>query len=338
VTLLEARRLPRPKTCGGGLTPKAQRLVPSSVLRVVERRVHRVELRGGRLPPVHLDAPAAEIAMVRRSRFDLAMAESAAASGAEIRDGEYVDTLIEDGHGVDVVTQRGQFRVDVVVAADGEPSGMARRLGLGSRAVRHSLALAVDIPLADGQPQDSAILSLTVPGGYAWYFPKGDHANIGAMSSRTTSSGRMTDDVLRQGLSRLADDLGIGIGDRRVAGHWVPQALREGRIASGRVILAGDAAATADPFFGEGISFAISSGIAASQAIADMASGRIADLRPYDARMRDLFKPPHRRLRFTAAVAERSPTLALAALRLSPWVRAYAVDAVSGRRAPFTLE
>lgn len=38
VALFEARRLPRPKLCGGGLTPKAQRLVPPETLEAIERR------------------------------------------------------------------------------------------------------------------------------------------------------------------------------------------------------------------------------------------------------------------------------------------------------------
>ena len=36
VILFEARRLPRPKLCGGGLTPKAQRLVPPEALGAVD--------------------------------------------------------------------------------------------------------------------------------------------------------------------------------------------------------------------------------------------------------------------------------------------------------------
>jgi FAD binding domain len=91
VSLLEARRLPRLKLCGGGLTPKAQRLVPPSVLETVERRVHRVELRGGWFPALRLDEPEAEIAMVERAGFDLALTEAAAAAGAEVRDGERVE-------------------------------------------------------------------------------------------------------------------------------------------------------------------------------------------------------------------------------------------------------
>jgi geranylgeranyl reductase family protein len=337
VTLFEARSLPRSKACGGGLTPKAQRLAPSSVLTVVDRRVHKVELRGRRLSPVHMTASGAEIAMVERSAFDMAMAEAAAIAGADIRDGERVDSVVEDDRGVTLVACGRLHRVDVLLAADGEPSGVARRLGLGATSIRRSLALDIDTPFASTVLRDTAILSLTVPGGYAWYFPKGDHANVGVISSRV-GTAEMVSGVLRPALDRLLEDLGLRASDGHITGHWVPQALRQGRLASRRVILAGDAAATADPLFGEGISFAMHSAVVASATIADMESGAIADLRPFDSRLRATFKPPMRRLRLAVAVADRSPTLALAAVRLSPWVRGYAEDAVSGRGHPFEFD
>lgn len=89
VTLFETRRLPRPKLCGGGLTPNAARLVPAVTLQTVERR----ELR----------AREAAIAMVDRSRFDEALA-AAADAGAIVRDGEPVRDAIEDASGVTVLT------------------------------------------------------------------------------------------------------------------------------------------------------------------------------------------------------------------------------------------
>jgi geranylgeranyl reductase family protein len=337
VTLFEARSLPRPKACGGGLTPKAQRLVPPFTLGVVDRRVHRVELRGGRLSSVYLAAPGAEIAMVDRSTFDMAMAEAAATAGADIRDGVRVDTVVEDDRGVTLTARGRVHRADVLLAADGEPSSVARRLGLGGTSARRSLALAIDTPFASTVPRDTAILSLTVPGGYAWYFPKGGHASVGVMSSWVGTAETFSG-VLKPALDRMLNDLGLSASDGHVAGHWIPQALRQGSLASRRVILAGDAAATADPLFGEGISFAMQSAVVASAAIADMESGAIMDLRPFESRLRASFKPPMRRLRLAVAVADRSPTLALAAVRLSPWVRGYAEDAVSGRRHPFKFD
>lgn len=333
VRLFEARRLPRPKTCGGGLTPKAQRLVPASTLGVVERWVDRVELRGPHLAPVHIVAPGATIAMVERNRFDLALVEEAARAGTVIRDGEPVRELIEDGFGVDVVTDGSRWRADVVVAADGEPSRAARQLGLGGRAHRLALALEVDVPFGGGPSPDSAILEFGIPGGYGWYFPKGDHANIGVGSYRPSRYGR-----LREDLALLANELGLDLRQDRIRGHWIPQSLREGPIASRRVVLAGDAAATADPLFGEGISYAILSGVTAAQTIGDWADRSIADLRPYDRRLRAVLGPPLGRLQLIARVAELSITTALVAIRLSGQVRERAVDAIAGLRAPFVID
>ena len=95
VRLFEARRLPRTKVCGGGLTPKAQRLVPPLALATVERRVDRVELHGPHLSALRLADPAATIAMVERERFDLVLVEEAARAGVIVRDGEPVRELLE---------------------------------------------------------------------------------------------------------------------------------------------------------------------------------------------------------------------------------------------------
>ena len=159
VMLLEARRLPRPKLCGGGLTPKAQRLIPPSALATVERWVERVELRGPRVPPIRLWEPAARIAMVERSRFDNALVEAASSAGAEIRDRERVREIVEDPLGAWIVTDRERLRADAVVLADSEPSTLSRRLGLGGQARRLSLALEVDLPFAPDWPSDTSVLS-----------------------------------------------------------------------------------------------------------------------------------------------------------------------------------
>lgn len=334
VRLFEARRLPRAKVCGGGLTPKAQRLVPPGALATAERRVHRVELRGrAPLPPVLVDEPAATIALVERVRFDTALVDEAARVGAIIEDGEPVHELHEDEHGIAVRTARGTWRADVVVAADGEPSRAARQLGLGGLPRRRSLALEIDLPFAPALRSDTAILSFAIPGGYGWYFPKGDHANVGVGSYRPTRHGR-----LREDLGRLAAELGLDLRDGQVRGHWLAQGLRQGRLASRRAVLAGDAAATADAFFGEGISYALLSGVAAAQAIDDWAAGAIDDVRPYDGRLRAALGPALDRLDAIARAAELSVSAALLGIRFSAYVRERAVDAIAGRRAPYVID
>jgi len=333
VRLFEARPLPRAKLCGGGFTPKAQRLVPNPALRTVERRVDRVEVRGPHLPPIHLADPAASIAMVERSRFDLALVEVAAEAGADVRDGDAVRELVEHESGVDLRSGRDRWRADAVVIADGEPSGTARKVGLGGPARRRALALEVDLPFADGLERDTAILSYRFGGGYGWYFPKGDHANVGVGSHRRSELGR-----LREDLADFTSELGLDLAQARVRGHWIPQGLRRGPLASRRAVLAGDAAGTADALFGEGISYAIVSGIAAAQTIGNWAEGSLTDLSPHDARLRAALGPALDRLDVLARAAEFSITAALLGVRLSGLVRERAVDAIAGRRVPFVID
>lgn len=332
VTLFEARRLPRMKLCGGGLTPKAQRLVPSAALDTVERRVDRVELRGPHLWPIQVVDPAATIAMVERSRFDLALVEAAARAGVAVCDAEPIREIVEDDLGVTLRTDRGTLRADLAVVADGEPSRAAHQLRLGGPAKRLALALEVDLPFSASLGRDTALLAYGMPGGYGWYFPKGDHANVGVGSYRTGQHHRLRDE-----LARFARDLGLDVRDGRVGGHWIPQGLRTWPLATRRVVLAGDAAAAADSLFGEGISYAILSGVVAAQTIGAWSDGTIDDLRPYDRRLRLVLGPALGRLHAIARAAEVSITAALLAVRLSQRVRERAVDAIVGR-GPFVID
>jgi len=61
-------------------------------------------------------------------------------------------------------------------------------------------------------------------------------------------------------------------------------------------------------------------------------------VRSYDTRLRGVLGPAHRELRWIAGLAEVSPLVSLAAVRLIPWVREVAIDAIAGRRAPFRPE
>ncbi|MEX1170972.1 MAG: hypothetical protein WEG56_00025, partial [Chloroflexota bacterium] len=110
----------------------------------------------------------------------------------------------------------GTWRADVVVGADGEPSRTGRQLGLGRPPRRRSLALEIDVPFAPAVRRDTAILRYAIPGGYGWYLPKGDHANVGVGSYRPSRHGR-----LREDLGRLAAELDLDLRDGQVRGHWL---------------------------------------------------------------------------------------------------------------------
>lgn len=331
VTLFETRRLPRAKLCGGGLTPKAQRFLPSAALDTVERRVDRVVLQAPGGVSVEVHEPDASVAMVERREFDEALVERATAAGARVRDGEAVTDLVSEDGGVRIVTASGRERADVVLLADGEPSRLARRAGLASPPQERALALQVDLPFEPWTGRDSAVVSYRLRGGYAWSFPKGDHVSVGLAARGVGST-----DEIRGSLSRFCRELGLDPARGRVRGHWIPAGLRLGPLARGRVLLLGDAAATADPFFGEGISYALASALVAADAVSAWAEGRIRDLSRYDLALRSILGPGLRRLSAVAGLAYRCPTAAVLAVRFWPPVLRAATDVVVGR-GPWAL-
>src|SRR5688572_15662734 len=175
VHLLDAKRLPRHKLCGGGITPKGLHLLPPSALACFERRVTSFELAGGRAGRATLRLRDVEIAMVERAPFDFALVNAAAAAGVQVSDGTQVLDLRHDrDEAVKLTTRTGSLVVDTVVAADGEPSRAAARLGLTRGSPRRALGLEVDLPFAPSRDADALQLRFGIPDGYAWYFPKAD--------------------------------------------------------------------------------------------------------------------------------------------------------------------
>jgi flavin-dependent dehydrogenase len=72
-------------------------------------------------------------------------------------------------------------------------------------------------------------------------------------------------------LSGFAHSLGMELS--AVQGHFIPLGGLKRNIASGGILLVGDAAGFADPFHGEGIAYAILSGKLAAQAVIDSIKG-----------------------------------------------------------------
>ncbi len=267
VVLADRARFPRDKPCGGGLTGRALRHAPCDVTPVVEHVVDTFELRlaGGRRFRRRSAAPL--IAMTQRRRLDAHLVEQAAAAGADVRDGLRVEDVEVGADGVGVTARLGgaSVRADVVVGADGANGVVARAAGLDPGIVL-GVALEGNVPwpvLPPERYRRTAVIELgSVPGGYGWVFPKGDHANIGV--GGWGSEGPR----LRTHLDRLIGSEGL---DREamvdVRGHRLPMRRSGGVPACGRVLLVGDAAGLVDPLSGDGIYEAFVSARLAADAI-----------------------------------------------------------------------
>ena len=203
--------------------------------------------------------------MTQRRKLDAYLAEQATVAGADFRDGAAVsEVVVERDRAVATV---GGFRIEAsyLVGADGANGIVARSTGLGE-GTRPGIALEGNVPWRDLEPglyRGTVWVELgVVPGGYAWVFPKGDHANLGV--------GGWFDEGprLRTHLARLARAHGLepeALTD--VRGHRLPMRRLASRSAKGRVLLVGDAAGLVDPLSGDGIYEAFVSAELAADAV-----------------------------------------------------------------------
>jgi geranylgeranyl reductase family protein len=270
VLLLDRERFPRDKPCGGGLTYRAVRQLPVSVEPVVEDTVHRFELglRYGRRFERRSDEPV--ILMTQRRRLDAHLAEQAATAGADFRDGVRATALELDEGGGTVRFDGSAAAAPVVIGADGVNGLTARSLGLADRR-RHGIALEGNVSHVHAREdyRGRAVVELgTVPGGYAWVFPKGDHVNVGV--GGWESEGPR----LREHLERACSAYGLP-SERleSLRGYRLPMRSAGDRARSGRALLVGDAAGLVDPLSGDGIYEALVSARLAAESTLELLGG-----------------------------------------------------------------
>jgi len=279
VLLLDRERFPRDKPCGGGLTYRAVRQLPLSVDPVVEEVVDRFELgfrygsrfeRGGEGPLV---------LMTQRRRLDAHLAGQAADAGADFRDGVRATALELAETEATVRFDGTSAAAPVVIGADGVNGLTARALELGVRR-RVGVALEGNVSYVHAREErwrGRAVVELgSVPGGYAWVFPKGDHVNVGV--GGWESEGPR----LREHLDRACAEYGLPAERLAgVRGYRLPMRRPGDRALRGRALLVGDAAGLVDPFSGDGIYEALVSARLGAESALELLEGRAQSLDDY---------------------------------------------------------
>ena len=263
VVVLDRAAFPRYKTCGGGLIgPSLAALPGAPPVRASITRVS-LSLAGGRRRT--RTAPQPCLRMVTRAELDAWLLAEAVAAGAEARVPCRVLSVDDDV----VATDAGPVRAEVVIAADGTSSRLARELGVRLSRVDLGLELELDAGALAGEWADRVHLDWgPIPGSYAWVFPKGDTLTVGVIAARgagEATRGYLRDFVRWVGLDRLRV-----VHD---SGHLTRCRTPSSPLGRGRVLLAGDAAGLLEPWTREGISFATRSGALAGTAAAAGAAG-----------------------------------------------------------------
>ena len=284
VLLLDRASFPRDKPCGGGLTVRAIRQLPFGVEPVVEHAVDTLELRLRYRSSYERRSAEPLIYMTQRRRLDAFLAERAAEAGAVFRDGTKVTAVRELESAVEVEIGSERVRGALVVGADGANGVSAKQLGLGADPT-YGVALEGNLPYAevgDDRYRGKAVIELaTLPGGYGWVFPKGDHANFGVGGWEAEGP------ALREHLKVLCRAHGVSEEKLEcLRGHRLPLRRPDTPLARGRTLVVGDAAGLVDPLSGDGMYEAFVSARLATAAALDLLAGRAAGLEPYDAALR----------------------------------------------------
>ena len=261
--IIEKAALPRRKLCAGGITPKGMNLVPKELTHIIEKNCFKVDLYIHDISRHYISQSYNPIiSMVNRDRFDHALVLSAIKHGAQLLESTKVNYLNFTENKIEVFSERGIFKADYIILADGVHSPLSKTLNWPDNR-RLVLALEMEaeannfLNLCEKARFDFGFIS----GGYAWVFPKKIKISIGILGNNNKK--------LFRGFKHYINFLGIESKSYncRIKGHPIPMTPRNKPFYRNRVLLTGDSAGFVDPLTGEGISYALKSGILAADSI-----------------------------------------------------------------------
>jgi menaquinone-9 beta-reductase len=258
VLLLDRADFPRDKPCGDGIAPHVLDVLATVGCEDVVAGwtpVRRLRLSRAQAQVEGEMRRAAYV--VPRAVFDARLVERAVAAGAVLRRHRVRDVVARaDGVEVD-----GQLRASVLVAADGAHSAVRTSLGLGPTG-RSALALRGYAPTSpDRAGRQVIVFGSERRPSYAWSFDRGDGLSNVGYGELVRPGRALTRSRLLERLDELLPGAGTGAGGWR--GHPLPLSGWRWRQPDGRVLLVGDAAGLVNPMSGEGIYYAVATGVGA---------------------------------------------------------------------------
>jgi geranylgeranyl reductase family protein len=252
------------KPCGGGITPRAFLICPHLKRNELTRReIDRTTFiaPSGRKAAISLKDPLAIVS--RKALFNFQLDEAKRKGAKLIR--EKIKDIKKKGKGWLLLGEKEDYEVDFLIGADGIKSVVRRRLSRRFQPEELGFALVL---FPEGEfPPEIIIRFFSSPSGYAWWFPRIDHASAGICTS-LEEQGR---ENLKELLLRFIEQ--ESPLKRENKGRAVPYLISFLRLKplpklyGENWALIGDAAGLADPLTGEGIYPALLSAHLISRAI-----------------------------------------------------------------------
>lgn len=224
--------------------------------------------------------------MLDRSLFDKELATSAILSGAEISTETKALGLTSKGVVIERGTKKKFIKSKVIIGADGVHSSVVRWVRQPS--VKTIVALQYEVVMPKPQNHMDIFFHRGCEGGYAWFFPKGRMANVGAgvVPSRTSLLPNLLSNLLNT-LKEFKKLSRVEIVSK--TGGSIPcDPCRQ--TFFGNILLVGDAAGHAHPITGAGILNAVIGGNIAGRIAAEAIDrGNLRYLKNYEIEWRETF-------------------------------------------------
>lgn len=245
--IIDKAEFPREKLCGGGLTPKAHKIIESIFggIKYDYHLVNNLEVysHNNYLCTYRLYT---EIRTVNRKDFDFALYNEYLKVGGKIWQGK--PTVIEEKEGKIYLTlSDGQlFSCDYLIGADGANSFVRRYL----QPNRSKGIVCLETSTNDKSVENIQVFfAKEYTGGFAYIFPN-EEGYVAGCGYKDTDVN-----VFRKYL----EDNNIG-GDRRIKGAYIPMFDKIDYPFKDNLILIGDAGGYADSISGEGLYYAFKTG------------------------------------------------------------------------------
>ncbi|GAB7023264.1 geranylgeranyl reductase family protein [Salidesulfovibrio brasiliensis] len=265
--LIERAAMPRRKVCGGALSEHAMGYldfpVPDSL---IDWQCHGARVHyNNRTLTARL--PERIAVLTTRSRFDHFLVTKAEEAGAETVHDE-VKSIEQTESGVTIGLKSGRnVTARRCIIAAGANSRFIKAVRRRDTADEEGICIEAEVPVMTPDPfaDLEGLIDIYFGGaayGYGWVFHHGDYYSIGVGGVRSKFADPM------RAMRGFCAEIGLTGWEESARAHPIPRGGIDRTISAGNLFLAGDSAGFVDPFYGEGLAYAIRSGQLAAEAAA----------------------------------------------------------------------
>ena len=281
VALIDKKKFPRDKACGGGLPTRVLKRFPYTVDLIDSISYGSITYSSSLRYKFKVKREKPLIATILRKKFDNGLVKIAIAKGADFIDQKIVkDIDIKDDKAVVSLDDGKKIESKIIIGADGVRSLIADKSNLAKKTDEICLCLLEEqqMPkkIIDKYFTDKRMVHIFIKtkgiAGYGWIFPKKKYINIGIGEFETADNSTKPKTNLKEifiqyiNILKKRKILPKDFEIKNLQGGSLPIFPLD-KTYSDRVILCGDAAGFINPIAGEGIYYAMVSGEIAARII-----------------------------------------------------------------------